>query len=131
MFDAAVLSFGRPRTLRLGLMALALVTGAGCHERPRAPAVGAASAAVGAPASASGLRVYRDPVTGAFTAPPAPTPSVGPPGAAQTTAPAAFTEVSAPGGGTMVRLNGAFTSDVRAKLGPHGAEVSCATAAAR
>jgi hypothetical protein len=114
---------------------LLVAAGAGCRERPRVAPPGSAAVGVAAPASApaptSGLRAYRDPVTGAFTPPPAPAPGAAPQRAAPAAAPPVLTEIASPGGGTMVRLQGAFTSDVRATLGAHGADVSCATAAAR
>ena len=94
---------------------------------PRPPVVaGAQIAAAGSPA-ASGLRAYRDPVTGAFVQPPQ-APGLAPQRAApaQTTGPIGFTETAAPGGGTMIQLGGAFHSDLVAKRGAASAEVSCA-----
>jgi hypothetical protein len=110
------------------LVALASLVGAAWSPRRRMPAPGAkAPAPAGASvASSSGLRAYRDPTTGAFTEPPAPT--VSPQQATPRVARPALTEVGAPGGGTMVNLQGAFQSDVKATAGARGLNVSCATA---
>jgi hypothetical protein len=71
------------------------------------------------------LRAYRDPNTGVFGEPPA-----GAAPAARAAAPAAMTEMAAPGGGRMIRLNGAFRSQMVGRLdGNTGntATVSCAS----
>jgi hypothetical protein len=134
MFDRrAVLS--PPTSLRgaaaLRILAVALLPLVGaCGPRRHAPAV---SGKVSPPVAASGLRAYRDPSTGAFTEPPAPTAGVAPNLAAPRVAAPALTEVNAPGGGTMIHLQGSFQSDVRATVGAHGqgVDVSCASRGAR
>jgi hypothetical protein len=105
---------------RLALLSFLL---AGCAEHPRV-------APTPKPVAASGLRVYRDPVTGAFVEPPPPAPGAAPQRAAPAAAPPALAETASPVAGAMVRLGGAFHSDVTARVGARGAEVSCATAAA-
>jgi hypothetical protein len=76
--------------------------------------------------SPAALRVFRDPVTGAFVEPPAQPP--GPAPLAPSAPVPALVETTAPGGGRMIQLHGAFRSDVTARAGAHGAEVSCARA---
>lgn len=83
-----------------------------------------------APAPAAGLRVYRDPVTGAFTAPPPTSAAALPRAAARIATPPALVETPAPGGGKMVPLGGSFRSEVTARRGPGGTSVSCASVAA-
>jgi hypothetical protein len=107
------------------VLVLASIVGgaAGCKEPRATPAVVRAAP----PAASAGLRVYRDPVTGAFVEPPAPAP--GPAPRAPSAAPPTFVETAAPGGGTMIDVSGALRMDVTAKAGAHGAEVSCRPAA--
>jgi hypothetical protein len=79
-----------------------------------------------APATSQALRVYRDPVTGAFGEPP---PGAVQPPAPQAPARAALTEEAAPGGGRMIRLRGAFRSNMVGRAGASGATASCTTTA--
>jgi hypothetical protein len=112
-------------------LALAALTG-GCGQRAqpsRAAAPAAAPTAAAAPA-ASGLRVYRDPVTGAFTEAPPPGPGLAPQLAAPSVPPPALAVTSAPGGGKMINLQGTLRSEVKATRGARGADVSCATTSA-
>jgi|SRR5579872_7047930 hypothetical protein len=112
-----------PGAVLLGATALAAFTLGACGARPR-PSISSP------PLTPAGLRVFRDPTTGAFVEPPAPAPSAGLPKAAQTAGPTTFVETAAPGGGTMVRLGGAFRSDVTATRGAQGAVVTCGVTAA-
>jgi hypothetical protein len=108
------------------LTASLLLAGAACAgreaEAPRPPAPAAP-----APAAPGAMRVYRDPATGAFVEPPPGTPMPGPPRAPA--APAPLTEEAAPNGGRMIRLRGAFRSQMVGHAGADGATVSCATTA--
>jgi hypothetical protein len=124
----AVMPPSRSHAVASCAVALASILAAGCTGRPaRDVAAAPARPAAAAPAASAGLRVYRDPVTGAFTEPPA---AAAPARAAQQAgAPAPLVETAAPGGGTMIKLNGAFRSQVRARAGAGGAAVSCAAAA--
>jgi hypothetical protein len=120
----------RSPTLRTVASSLALavflvVLASACGERKPPPRVAAVAPAAAVPVAASGLRVYRDPVTGAFTQPPAPTPGLAPQPARPS--PPALPVTIAPGGGKMVNLQGNFLSDVKATRGPRGVDVSCAT----
>ena len=116
-------------------LALAALAGA-CGPRasiPRAAAPAAASAATATPPTApaaSGLRVYRDPVTGAFTEAPPPGPVPAPQLAAPSAPPPALAVTSAPGGGKMINLQGTLRSEVKATRGARGADVSCAVTSA-
>jgi hypothetical protein len=77
--------------------------------------------------SAQGLRAYRDPSTGAFVEPPAGAALAAPKQVIP--APSALVEEAAPGGGRMVRLQGAFRSEMVGHLEDKGgATVSCASA---
>jgi len=91
----------------LGALCLALLAVAGGCGRPSAPVAPAAPA----------MRAYRGPVTGAFGEPP---PGVAP--AAAPRARPALIEEAAPGGGRMIRLRGAFRSEMSAR----GTATSCA-----
>jgi len=114
------------RVLVCALLPILPLVGVACGPRRPAPAVSAKAAPQpGAPAASSGLRAYRDPSTGAFTEPPAPGPA--PNLAAPSLAAPALAEINAPGGGKMIQLQGAFQSDVKATVGAHGVDVSCAT----
>jgi hypothetical protein len=73
------------------------------------------------------MRVYRDPATGAFVEPPPGTVMPGP--RAPAAAPAPLTEEAAPNGGRMIRLRGAFRSQMVGRAGADGATFSCATTA--
>lgn len=131
MFDSAAVSSRCPDPRGAASLALVLTSlvVAGCHARPP---VAPPSTQAPTPVASSGFRAFRDPVTGAFVKPPPPGPPAG--GGPQPAAPAAaapaFVETAAPGGGTMIHLHGAFKSDVEARVGARGAEVTCATAAA-
>ncbi|HEY2387848.1 MAG TPA: hypothetical protein VGK30_12865 [Candidatus Binatia bacterium] len=75
-----------------------------------------------APAGVAGMRVYRDPATGAFVPPPAaPAPAATPAGA-QPLGARRFVEVqgTSPAGGVTVDLQGAFQSEVTATVDPAG-----------
>lgn len=111
-----------PRVLILALFIVIVA----CSERARAPVSAHASMTV----SASGLRAYRDPVTGAFAEPPASAPSLAPRRVTAGAQAAGLTETSAAGGGTMVHLNGGFRSQVRARAGAQGPDIICVSAAA-
>jgi hypothetical protein len=105
------------------LVAAALVFGAapGCARRAAEAPRPAAT-----PAVSEGLRVYRDPNTGAFVEPPPGAPMAAP--AARSVAPSALTEEAAPGGGRMVRLGGSFNSHLVGRRDANGdTTVSCAT----
>jgi hypothetical protein len=103
------------------LLAASLLFGAtACAPRAvQTPRPAPASPAAGA------MRVYRDPSTGAFVEPP---PGVAAPGPQRAPA-AALTEQAAPGGGQMIRLRGAFRSQMVGRRDASGAAVSCATTA--
>jgi hypothetical protein len=106
------------------LLAASLVGAAvGCAR----PAVEASRpAAVAAPPS-QGLRAYRDPSTGAFVEPPAGAALAAPKQVIP--APSALAEEAAPGGGRMVRLQGAFRSQMVGHIDEKGgAKISCASA---
>jgi hypothetical protein len=90
-------------------MLLCLGAGA-CGQRPRA--------ASPAPA-AQAMRAYRDPATGLFGEPPA---AAAPPAGPR--ARLALTEETAPGGGRMIRLRGAYRSELVAD--GNGTAASCA-----
>jgi|SRR5215831_8966102 len=108
----------RPRRI----LAAALLLGAGGCARRASESPPAASVPVASPS----LRAYRDPTTGAFGEPPPGTTQ-----AAPTAAPATLTEEAAPGGGRMIRLKGAFRSQMVGRMDGHTAAVSCETTAAR
>jgi hypothetical protein len=112
-----------PRSLGLFAAITVFVSAAACE---RAPAGGAPG---GKAAPGAGMRVYRDPVTGAFTEPPPG--AVAPPPLAPAAPIAPLAPVAAPGGGTMVRLGGAFKSDVTAKAGSAGPAITCTTTGPR
>jgi len=103
------------------LLAATLLIGAlGC-SRPAPQAAAAAPAVVASPA----LRAYRDPSSGAFGEPP---PGVTP--VAPAAPRAALTEEAAPGGGRMIRLQGAFRSQMVGRRDANAVTVvSCATTA--
>jgi hypothetical protein len=118
----------RWRGVKAGLLAGSLVLGVlgaapGCARRAaEAPRPAAA------PAASEGLRVYRDPSTGAFGEPPTGATMAAP--AARSVAPTTLSEEAAPGGGRMVRLGGAFNSHLVGRRDANGdATVSCATTA--
>jgi hypothetical protein len=73
-----------------------------------------------APAGAAGMRVYRDPATGAFVAPPA-APAATPAGS-QPLGARRFVEVpgTSPAGGVTLDLQGAFQAEVTATVDADG-----------
>jgi hypothetical protein len=103
------------------------VLASACGERARPARAPAPVAAREATLAAPGLRAYRDPTTGAFTAPPTPAQGFAPRPLAPSAAPPTLVETPAPGGGTMINLQGTSMSDVEARRGPRGVDVSCAT----
>jgi hypothetical protein len=110
------------------LLAASLVLGALGAAPGCARLAAEAPRAVATPAASEGLRVYRDPNTGAFGEPPPGTTMAAP--AARTVSPTTLTEEAAPGGGRMVRLGGAFNSHLVGHRDANGdATVSCATTA--
>src|SRR5262252_3053855 len=118
------MGFRSSRAPRTMLAASLLLGAAACARRTPEP-----SRSVPAPSAAQALRVYRDPSTGAFVEPPpgaAPIAAPGPPAAA----PGALTEEAAPGGGRMIRLHGAFRSQLVGHADARSTTVSCASAAA-
>jgi len=75
------------------------------------------------PDGAAGMRVYRDPATGAFVAPPAvPAPDATSPGTGQSLGVRRFVEVpgTTQAGGVTVDLQGAFQSEVTATVDAGG-----------
>jgi hypothetical protein len=106
------------RRLRLrrlaSLLLLAAATGA-CEQPPVA-----SRRAASPPPASQAMRAYRDPVTGLFGEPP---PAAAP--VATPRARAVLTEEAAPGGGRMIRLHGAYRSEMVAN-GP-GVTASCAS----
>ncbi len=112
-------------TRRRLLATLALATtlvvapSAGAGDAGEAPALD--GSAVAARASQPGMRVYRDPATGAFTAPPAGTTL---PPATRALGAAAETLVETPGpsdaGGVMIDLRGSFQSAITATVDDSG-----------
>ncbi len=107
---------------QLVLLAASLLLGAGGCAQPRGPAARTSPA----PAPSGALRAYRDPASGSFVErPPGASPNAlaYPPNAAQTL----LAEEAAPGGGRIIRLHGAFHSDVVGHAEARGAAISCAT----
>jgi hypothetical protein len=77
------------------------------------------------------MRAYRDPATGAFTAPPPAAPAPGGVAPLRAAPVTPLTETAAPGGGTMMRLNGAFLNDFTATRGKNGVGISCSPSSVR
>lgn len=114
----------RGRRSQVLLVAAALLGGPSACVRRSAEVPRPANA----PVVSQGLRVYRDPSTGAFGEPPPGTPMAAP--AARPAAPSAMSEEAAPGGGRMIRLRGAFHSHMVGHLDESGrAAISCETTA--
>jgi hypothetical protein len=118
--------------------AVALFAFVGCVERAAEPVATSAASSTGSSTgsstasstASSGVRAYRDPVSGAFVPRPAGAPAA-PPRAAlngATLPRAPLQETAAPGGGRMVHLQGGFRSHVTATLAPGGLAVRCAVA---
>jgi hypothetical protein len=115
--------WARPWRLAATFVLAALGAAPGCGRR-----AAEAPRAAPRPAVSQGLRAYRDPSTGAFVEPPPGTTTAAP--AARLVAPSTLTEEAAPGGGRMVRLNGAFRSQLVGRRDANGdTTVSCATTA--
>jgi hypothetical protein len=111
-----------PSAWLLGAAALLLLAAGGCARR-----AAEAPRAAAAPGPAQALRVYRDPSSGAFVEPPpGAAPAAPAPTAARAAAPA---EEAAPGGGRMIRLNGAFRSQIVGRIDANTTTVSCTGAA--
>jgi hypothetical protein len=108
---------------RKRLLAVAVLLGAAGCARPAAEAPRPMTTP--APIAAAGLRAYRDPTTGAFVEPP-PGATLAAPSAAPA-APTVLTEEAGPRGGRMIRLKGAFRSQMVGRADASGATISCAS----
>lgn len=73
----------------------------------------------------AGMRVYRDPTTGAFTSPPPDAHALLPSEARTATPPLVETQGTSAAGGIMVDLRGAFQSSVTATVDETGVHTHC------